>query len=243
MVKNNNLKKTKVSGGKNIRNAKSGFDNNHLFTLENSVDTLKKISYAKFDENVDIAINTCLDPKHSDQMLRGVVSMPNGTGKNVKIAVFAKDAKAEEARSAGADYVGNEDLINQIQKNEINFDVCVATPDMMGVVGKVAKILGPKGKMPNPKLGTVTNDLQNAINLIKSGQVEFKVEKNGIVHAGIAKIRFETSSIIENIRAFVDAVLKSKPAGAKGTYIKSIYLSSTMSPALKIDVSTVLDRN
>lgn len=228
-----------VKGGKKINAARKTIDQDKFYSLGECIDLIKKAAFAKFDENFDIVINLGVDPKHSDQMVRGVVAMPHGTGKTVKIAVFAKDLKAEEAVKAGADFVGGDDLVAQIQKNEINFDVCVATPDMMGIVGKVAKILGPKGKMPNPKLGTVTTDVISTIKAIKSGQVEFKVEKTGIIHAGIGKLSFDQNKLIDNAKMFIEAVVRAKPSGSKGTYLKSIYFGSTMSPAVRLDVASL----
>ncbi len=208
-----------------------------LYQVTDAIELVKKTATAKFDETLDISCNLGVDPKHSDQMVRGMVSMPNGTGKKSVIAVFAKDAKAEEAKKAGADFVGGDELADQIKNNEITFDVCIATPDMMGVVGKVAKILGPKGKMPNPKLGTVTLDVTKAIENAKKGQVEFRVEKAGIVHAGIGKISFDSQALLENLKDFMSALIKARPAAAKGVYLKSMTLGSTMGPAVRVDVA------
>jgi large subunit ribosomal protein L1 len=212
-------------------------NNVNTYSLTEAIELVKQTATAKFDETLDISCNLGVDPKHSDQMVRGMVSMPHGTGKTSIVAVFAKDAKAEEAKKAGADFVGGDDLADQIKNNEITFDVCIATPDMMGVVGKVAKILGPKGKMPNPKLGTVTLDVTKAIENAKKGQVEFRVEKAGIVHAGVGKMSFNSQSLLENLKEFISALIKARPAAAKGVFLKSMTLGSTMGPAVKVDVA------
>ena len=201
---------------------------------------MKERSSAKFDETVELAMNLGVDPRHADQMVRGMVSLPNGTGKSVRVAVFARGDKAKEAEDAGADLVGAEELAEQVQKGEMNFDRCIATPDMMAVVGKLGRILGPRGLMPNPKLGTVTQDVAEAIKASKGGQVEYRVEKAGIIHAGIGKASFTEAALIENVRTLVDAVVKAKPSGAKGAYIKKISLSSTMGPGIKLDVADTL---
>jgi large subunit ribosomal protein L1 len=200
---------------------------------------VKSRATAKFDETIEVAMNLGVDPRHADQMVRGVVSLPNGTGRSARVAVFAKGAKADEARRAGADLVGAEDLAEQIQKGEINFDRCIATPDMMGVVGRLGKVLGPRGLMPNPKVGTVTMDVTQAVKDAKGGAVEFRVEKAGIVHAGVGKASFEEKAIAENVRALIDSVVKAKPAGAKGHYVKRISISSTMGPGVKIALDSV----
>ena len=201
---------------------------------------VKSRASAKFDETIEVAINLGVDPRHADQMVRGVVTLPNGTGKTVRVAVFAKDAKADEARKAGADIVGAEDLMEQIQAGKIDFDRCIATPDMMPLVGRLGKILGPRNLMPNPKVGTVTQDVAGAVKAAKGGAVEYRVEKAGILHAGIGKVSFSEEALLQNIKAFTDAVQRSKPAGAKGTYIQRVAISSTMGPGVKIEPNTVL---
>ncbi len=210
------------------------------YSLDDAVELVKKNASAKFDETIDIALNLGVDPKYSDQMVRGVVSLPAGTGKVIRVAVFAKGDKAEEAKKAGADIVGEEELADKIRKGDINFDRCIATPDMMPLVGQVGKLLGPRGLMPNPKLGTVTNDVADAVKAAKSGQVEFRVEKAGIVHAGVAKASFKNEDIKRNVNALVSAVNQAKPAGAKGVYVKKVTLSSTMGAALELDVVKLL---
>lgn len=225
--------------GKRYKAAVAKVDANKLYTLSEAVALLKE-GNTKFNQTVDVAINLGIDPTQSDQMVRGMVPMPHGLGKTVRVAVFAKGDKAEAAKKAGADLVGAEELVEAINKGEMNFDVCIATPDMMGAVGKVAKVLGPRGLMPNPKLGTVTPDVEKAVKASKAGQVEFKVEKAGIIHAGVGKVGFEPKAISENIRAFLDAVNKAKPAAVKGAYIKKISISSTMGPGIKLDLADVL---
>jgi len=225
---------------KRIKAARALVDANRLYPLNDAIKLLKSTVKVKFDESVDVSMNLGVDPKQSDQQVRGVVPMPHGLGKVVRVAVFAKGDKAEAAKKAGADIVGSDELVEMIQKGEMNFDVCVATPDMMAVVGKVAKVLGPRGLMPNPKLGTVTPDVEKAIKAAKSGQVEFKLEKAAIIHAGVGRASFTEAQIAENIRALVQAVSKAKPAGAKGTYIKKIAISSTMGPGIKLDIADVL---
>jgi large subunit ribosomal protein L1 len=227
-------------GGKRIRAARTGIDADRLYPLKEAVSLLKARAKTKFDETIDVAMNLGIDPTQSDQLVRGMVAMPNGLGKAVRVAVFAKGDKAEAAKKAGADLVGGDDLAEQISKGEINFDVCIASPDMMGVVGKIGKILGPKGLMPNPKLGTVTPDVEKAVKNAKAGQVEFKVEKAAIIHAGIGKASFSEQAIEENLRAFVQAVNKAKPSGVKGNLIKKISISSTMGPGIKLDLADVL---
>ncbi|AZL16459.1 50S ribosomal protein L1 [Rickettsiales endosymbiont of Stachyamoeba lipophora] len=216
----------------------SKIDSEKLYTVEEAVKILKEITDVKFDATIDLATRLGIDTRQSDQNLRTVVSLPHGTGKNVKIAVFTKGAKQDEAKKAGADVVGAEELIEQIKQGNINFDICIATPDMMGLLGSVAKVLGPRGLMPNPKLGTVTMDVAKAVNEAKAGRVEIRAEKAGIVHAGVAKVSFDERKIIENVKHMVSSIIKAKPSGAKGSYLKAIYLSSTMSPALRIDISS-----
>lgn len=225
--------------GKRTRAARESYDSDSNMSVGEAVALVKQNASTKFDETVEIALNLGVDPRHSDQNVRGVVALPNGTGKDIRIAVFAKDAKAEEATAAGADIVGAEDLAEKVEAGEINFDRVIATPDMMPVVGRLGKVLGPRGLMPNPKLGTVTNDVGEAVNAAKSGQVEFRVEKQGIVHAGVGKASFAEDKIRENVDAFIGAILKARPSGTKGTYIKKISLSSTMGPGVRIDVSSV----
>ena len=224
--------------GKRIRAARESVDRNAVHSVEDAVKALKANASAKFDETIEVSMNLGVDPRHADQMVRGVVALPNGTGRSVRVAVFAKDAKAEEAREAGADIVGAEDLMEKIQGGFMDFDRVIATPDMMAVVGRLGKVLGPRGLMPNPKVGTVTPNVAQAVKDSKGGAVEFRVEKAGVVHAGIGKASFAEDAIAENIRAFVGAVAKAKPSGAKGTYIKKIAVSSTMGPGVKIDVSS-----
>ena len=223
--------------GKRIRNAREGVDREKLHTIEEAVAAVKANASAKFDETIEIAMNLGVDPRHADQMVRGVVALPNGTGRTVRVAVFAKDAKAEEAQKAGADIVGAEDLMEKIQGGFMDFDRVIATPDMMAVVGRLGKVLGPRGLMPNPKVGTVTPNVAQAVKDSKGGAVEFRVEKAGIVHAGVGKASFDEKAIAENVKAFIDAVTKAKPSGAKGTYLKRIAISSTMGPGVKIDTS------
>jgi large subunit ribosomal protein L1 len=207
-------------------------------SVEDAVALLKKAATAKFDETVEIAMNLGVDPRHADQMVRGVVLLPNGTGKTVRVAVFARGAKAEEAKAAGADIVGAEDLLETIQGGKIEFDRCIATPDLMPLVGRLGKILGPRNLMPNPKVGTVTMDVKAAVTAAKGGEVQFKVEKAGVVHAGIGKVSFSEDKLAQNIRAFVEAVNRAKPAGAKGTYLKKVSLASTMGPGVSVDLSS-----
>jgi large subunit ribosomal protein L1 len=228
-----------MAAGKRTRKAREGIDRDKFYPLEEAVKLVKERAKAKFDETIEVAMNLGVDPRHADQMVRGVVSLPNGTGRTSKVAVFAKGAKAEEAKRAGADIVGAEDLAEQVSKGEINFDRCIATPDMMGIVGRLGKVLGPRGLMPNPKVGTVTMDVTQAVKDAKGGAVEFRVEKAGIVHAGVGKASFEEKAIAANVRALIDSVVKAKPAGAKGTYLKKISISSTMGPGVKIALDSV----
>jgi large subunit ribosomal protein L1 len=223
--------------GKRIKAARAGVDPNKTYALDEAVKFVKANANAKFDETVEVAMNLGVDPRHADQMVRGVVSLPHGTGKSVRVAVFAKDAKAEEARKAGADIVGDADLVEKIQGGFMDFDRVIATPDMMALVGRLGKVLGPRNLMPNPKVGTVTPNVEQAVKDAKGGAVQFRVEKAGIIHAGVGKASFSEAQIAENVRAFVDAVTKAKPAGAKGTYVKRVAISSTMGPGLKIDAS------
>ena len=224
---------------KRVAQTREGVDPNKAYPLGEALKLLKDRSKVKFDETIEVAMNLGVDPRHADQMVRGVVNLPNGTGRNVRVAVFARDAKAEEAKAAGADIVGAEDLVAKVQGGEIDFDRCIATPDMMPLVGRLGKVLGPRGMMPNPKVGTVTADVAAAVKASKGGAVEFRVEKAGIVHGGVGKASFDAGKIAENARAFADAVIKAKPAGAKGNYVKKISMTSTMGPGLKIDVASL----
>lgn len=226
--------------GKRLTAAYEGVDRNKFYTLEEAVGLIKANAKAKFDETVEVALNLGVDPRHADQMVRGVVSLPHGTGKTVRVAVFAKGPKADEAKEAGAELVGAEDLMEIIQGGQMDFDRCIATPDMMGVVGRLGKVLGPRGLMPNPKLGTVTMNVGEAVKAAKGGQVQFRVEKAGIVHGGVGRASFSAQQIAENIKAFVDAINKAKPSGAKGVYLKKVSVSTTMGPGLKIQVSDVV---
>ena len=225
--------------GKRLRKAYEAIDRETGYGIAEAVRIIKDSATSKFDETVEVAINLDVDPKHANQIVRGAVSLPHGTGKALKVAVFAKGDKAKEAEAAGADFVGAEDLAEKIQNGETGFDRCIATPDMMAVVGKLGKILGPKGLMPNPKLGTVTQDVTNAIKAAKAGQIEFRVEKEGIVHAGVGKASFSADQLVENVAAFVDAIVKAKPSGVKGTYLKRVSLTSTMGPGIKLDVASL----
>ncbi|MCC0074795.1 MAG: 50S ribosomal protein L1 [Rhodobacter sp.] len=224
--------------GKRTRAARDAFGTKTNVSLEDALTLIKGAASAKFDETVEVAINLGVDPRHADQMVRGVVSLPNGTGKTVRVAVFARGAKAEEAQAAGADIVGAEELMQAIQGGEINFDRCIATPDMMPLVGRLGKILGPRNLMPNPKVGTVTMDVAQAVANAKGGEVQFKVEKAGIIHAGVGKVSFPADKLAENVRAIVDAVSRAKPTGAKGTYMKKVSLSSTMGPGVSVDLAS-----
>ena len=224
---------------KRVAKAREGIDRNKAYGLDEALAVLKERASAKFDETIEVAMNLGVDPRHADQMVRGVVNLPNGTGRSVRVAVFARGDKADEARAAGADIVGAEDLVETVQKGEIDFDRCIATPDLMPLVGRLGKVLGPRGLMPNPKVGTVTPDVAAAVKASKGGAVEFRVEKAGIVHAGVGKVSFDVKALEENVRAFADAVNKAKPAGAKGTYVKKVSVTSTMGPGLKVDPSTL----
>ena len=225
--------------GKRLRAIKDGIDPAHSYQPGEAVKLVKDGAKAKFDETIEVAVNLNVDPRHADQMVRGVVRLPNGTGKAVRVAVFAKGDKAEEAKAAGADIVGAEDLAATIQGGAIEFERCIATPDMMPVVGKLGKILGPRGLMPNPKVGTVTQDVAEAIKGVKGGEIEFRVEKAGVIHAGIGKASFSEEQILENLQAFVDAIVRAKPSGAKGSFLRKVALSSSQGPGVKIDVVTV----
>ncbi len=229
-----------AGAGKRLKDIHASYDRSKLYPVDEAVKVVKENAKAKFDETIELSLNLGVDPRHADQMVRGSVQLPNGIGKQVRVAVFAKDAKAEAAKAAGADVVGAEDLAEQIQKGEINFERCIATPDMMSVVGRLGKILGPRGLMPNPKLGTVTQDVEAAVRAAKAGQVEFRAERAGIIHAGVGKSSFSEDAIVENVRAFVDAVLKAKPSGAKGTYVMKVALSSTMGSGVKVEVASVV---
>ena len=224
--------------GKRTRTARETFAGKSNVSVEDAVKLVKAGATAKFDETVEVAMNLGVDPRHADQMVRGVVSLPNGTGKTVRVAVFARGAKADEATAAGADIVGAEDLMETIQGGKIEFDRCIATPDMMPLVGRLGKILGPRNLMPNPKVGTVTMDVKSAVEAAKGGEVQFKVEKAGVIHAGIGKASFDDAKLAENLRAFVDAVSRAKPAGAKGTYLKKVSVSSTMGPGVSVDLTS-----
>ena len=226
--------------GKRINSALESVDRLKSYQLGEAIKLIKDNAKAKFDETIELSMNLGVDPRHSDQMVRGVVNLPHGTGKSIRVGVFAKGDKAEEASAAGADVVGADDLAEKIQKGEIDFDRCIATPDMMPVVGKLGKVLGPRGLMPNPKLGTVTQDVATAVKSAKGGQVEYRAEKAGLIHAGVGKASFDENALAENIRTLVDAVNKAKPSGVKGTYIKRITVSSTMGPGVKLDVASAL---
>ena len=226
--------------GKRTKAARAAFAGKENMTVEEAVKLIKANANAKFDETVEIAMNLGVDPRHADQMVRGVIGLPNGTGKNVRVAVFARGAKAEEAQKAGADIVGAEDLMETILGGKIEFDRCIATPDMMPIVGRLGKVLGPRNLMPNPKVGTVTMDVAEAVKNAKGGEVQFKVEKAGVVHAGVGKASFDDAKLAENIRAFVGAVSRAKPSGSKGTYLKKIALSSTMGPGVSVSIANAV---
>ncbi len=225
--------------GKRMENAKKSVDRERQYALEEAVSLVKSNAVARFDETVEVAVNLGVDPRHADQMVRGMVSLPNGTGRSIRVAVFCKDENIEVAKEAGADIVGGENLAERVQQGEIDFDRCVATPDMMSIVGKLGKVLGPRGLMPNPKLGTVTKDVAEAVKAAKGGQVEFRVEKAGVIHAGVGKASFSEGALKENVTVFIDAINKAKPSGVKGAYIKKVALSSTMGPGLKLDIATL----
>jgi len=225
--------------GKRLNKVYESFDRNAFYGVEEAVKLIKESATAKFDETVEVSFNLGIDMRHSDQSVRGVLSLPNGTGKETRVAVFAKGDKVKEARDAGADVVGAEDLAEKVEKGEINFDRCIATPDMMAVVGKLGKVLGPRGLMPNPKLGTVTPDVKAAVAAAKGGQIEFRAEKSGIVHAGVGKVSFSEEALVENVRALFDAINKAKPSGSKGTYMKRVSMSSTVGPGVKLDIANL----
>ncbi len=228
-----------MAKNKRLAAAQKAVDSSKAYPLADAITLVKSISKAKFDETVEMSMNLGIDPRHADQMVRGLTSMPNGTGKRVRVGVFARGAKADEALAAGADIVGAEDLMEKVQAGEIDFDRCIATPDMMGIVGRLGKILGPRGLMPNPRLGTVTMDVRGAVSAAKGGQVEFRAEKAGIIHAGIGKVSFESDRLLENARALADAIVRAKPAGAKGTYVQRVSISSTMGPGIRVDVGSL----
>jgi large subunit ribosomal protein L1 len=225
--------------GKRLKAARDGVDREKFYPLAEAVKVVKSRAKAKFDETVEVALNLGVDPKHADQMVRGVCALPNGSGRTLRVAVFARGPKAEEAKAAGADVVGAEDLVEQVQGGTINFDRCIATPDLMGLVGRLGKVLGPRGLMPNPRVGTVTMDVTSAVKAAKGGAVEFRVEKAGIVHAGVGKASFSEQQLVENVKAFVDAVVRAKPPGAKGTYLNKISLSSTQGVGVKVDAASL----
>ena len=226
--------------GKRLRTAYEAIDRDAFYPVDAAVKTIKERAKAKFDETIEVSMNLGIDPRHADQNVRGVVMLPHGTGKSLRVAVFAKGDKAKQANDAGADVVGDADLAEKVQAGQIDFDRCIATPDMMAVVGRLGKVLGPRGLMPNPKLGTVTNDIAEAVKAAKGGQVEFRAEKAGLVHAGVGKASFTKEALIDNVKAFVGAVAKAKPSGAKGSYIKKVSLSSTMGPGVKLEIASVL---
>jgi large subunit ribosomal protein L1 len=227
--------------GKRYRKTLEGIDAAKTYSIDDAVKLVRERATAKFDETIEIAMNLGIDPRHADQMVRGVCNLPNGSGRTLRVAVFARGAKADEAKAAGADIVGAEDLLEIVQGGKIDFDRCIATPDMMGLVGRLGKVLGPRGLMPNPKVGTVTMDVKSAVAASKGGAVEFRVEKAGIIHSAVGKVSFDEGKLVENIKAFADAVVKAKPTGAKGNYVQRIAISSTMGPGVKVDPSSVLN--
>jgi len=229
-----------MSDGKRMKSAREGVDPRKTYPLAEAVKMVKSRAKAKFDETIEVALNLGVDPRHADQMVRGVVNLPNGTGKNLRVAVFAKGAKADEAKKAGADIVGEQDLFETVNGGKIDFDRLIATPDMMGLVGRLGKVLGPRGLMPNPKVGTVTMDVTKAVKDAKGGAVEFRAEKAGIVHAGVGKASFTEQALVENVKALFDSVMKAKPAAAKGNYVKKMALSSTQGPGVRVETSTIL---
>ncbi len=229
-----------MSTGKRLKKSYEAVDRNKLYQIVDAIKLVKQHATSKFDETIEVAVNLGVDPRHADQMVRGVVTLPNGTGRTLRVGVFARGAKADEAKAAGADVVGAEDLVEKVQGGTIEFDRCIATPDMMPLVGRLGKVLGPRGMMPNPKVGTVTMDVTAAVKGAKGGSVEFRVEKAGIIQAGIGKASFSEEKLVENVKALVDAVAKAKPAGAKGTYIQRVAVSSTMGPGVKVEPASVL---
>jgi len=229
-----------AKNGKRLRTAYEAIDRDAFYGVEEAVKTIKERATAKFDETIEVSMNLGIDPRHADQNVRGVIMLPHGTGKSLRVAVFARGDKAKQALDAGADLVGAEDLAEKVQAGQMDFDRCIATPDMMAVVGRLGKVLGPRGLMPNPKLGTVTADVAEAVRAAKGGQVEFRAEKAGIVHAGVGKASFTEQALIENVKAFVGAISRAKPSGAKGTYIRKVSLSSTMGPGMKLEIGTVV---
>lgn len=228
-----------MAKNKRLAKAQAAVDRSKNYALADAIALLKSISAAKFDETVEMSMNLGIDPRHADQMVRGLTNLPNGTGKTVRVGVFARGAKAEEATAAGADVVGAEDLMEKVQAGNIDFDRCIATPDMMGIVGRLGKILGPRGLMPNPRLGTVTMDVKGAVSAAKGGQVEFRAEKAGIIHAGIGKVSFDADKLVENAKALADAIIKAKPTGAKGTYVQKVAVSTTMGPGVRVEVASI----
>lgn len=228
-----------MANGKRYSSAREGLDRTKLYGLEEAVAMVRAKATAKFDETVEVAMNLGVDPRHADQMVRGVCQLPNGSGRSVRVAVFARGDKADEAKAAGADIVGAEDLVETVQKGTIDFDRCIATPDMMPLVGRLGKVLGPRGLMPNPKVGTVTPDVAGAVKDAKGGAIEFRAEKAGIIHAGVGKASFDEAALTENIKAFAEAVQKAKPSGAKGTFVKKVAISSTMGPGVHVDPATI----
>ncbi|WGF88599.1 50S ribosomal protein L1 [Marinivivus vitaminiproducens] len=228
-----------ANSGKRLKSARAAIDRTRAYPVDEAVGLLKSAASAKFDETFELAMNLNVDPRHADQMVRGTVNLPSGTGKTVRVAVFAKGDKADEARAAGADVVGDDDLAAQIQAGQIDFDRAIATPDMMALVGRLGRILGPRGLMPNPRLGTVTPNVAEAVQAAKGGQVQFRVEKAGIVHGGVGKASFDQDALVANIRAFADAIIKAKPAGAKGTYVKGVHISTTMGPGVAVEIASL----